>query len=188
MAEEKRPAAGTERGRGRPKQVRVRCPHCQGTGKDIVKIAGKTKPTIKECPVCHGSGYLVKEGQQNENMDIEHLLLKRKSYRYAVQHVTHYEELLKCNDLPDEYRVMMEGYRDGQVRRDVFKDWVIREQPALLRIISFEQAPTNSMGTSSSVQGTGNISTFDTLLGNKPIKRKMKNSRQRSIGAIPQIG
>lgn len=112
---EQRPATGSERGRGRLKQVRVRCPRCHGTGKDIVKIAGKTKPTIDECPVCHGQGYLVK-GETNE------------------------------------------------------------------------QAPTNSMGSSSSLRGTGAVDTYDPA-STRPFKGTTKppkifKRRPSNVGVV----
>ena len=38
-----------------------------------------------------------------------------------------------------------------------------------------EEAPTNAMGTSSSISGTGNIDTFDPLIKTKIARRKTPN-------------
>lgn len=48
--------------RGRPAKITVTCPHCHGSGKDIIKVPGKTKPFEKPCPVCHGKGTIEKTG------------------------------------------------------------------------------------------------------------------------------
>ena len=38
---------------------KVKCPHCNGTGKNLEIIGGKRRAK-KPCPICHGKGYIIK--------------------------------------------------------------------------------------------------------------------------------
>lgn len=133
--------------RGRPKQVRTVCPHCHGSGKDIIKIPGKTKPTDKPCPVCHGKGFLVKasSGEQNESSRFDKEDRGRKSSSASNAVKKHLE------------------FRKKQAA------FIAKHNPPKNQVKE-DEAPVNNIGS-------GHVSTFDPILGRKrldSIKRKLK--------------